>query len=136
MKNYQNYWNLRQPPKQLKTYHFDQFKYDKIYGTKYVKLIHQLYDLLWAYLPKECINSIEHTRIIYPLFKDYHLEGFTKKYKGVGRRFILNEDGKWYYTPNLMGWWTNKGLKMTDNVLFDFVMEIKDQYLKEVEKNE
>lgn len=130
MKDYKNYWNLRQPPKR-EVRNFQQSEYDKMYEVEYVKLIKKLYDLFWASLPKECITSIEHEVIKYIFGDNCHYFGFTKRYKGVERRFTLNEDGKWYESIRYQRAFEKV---VTDESLEQFVLEIKNEYVKGVEE--
>lgn len=132
MKDYKNYWNLRQPPKR-KIRDFQQSGYDKMYEVEYEKLIRGLYDLLWSNLPKECITLIEHEVIKHVYGDQCHYYGFTKKYKGAERRFTLNEDGKWYESVKYQRAFEKV---VIDESLEQFVLEIKNEYLKGVDENE
>lgn len=120
MKNYQNYWQLQLPVKQKQPV-FNQYQYDAKYKVEIGKFLGKLHLLFKQSLPQVVIENIETTFI-----QCANYRGVKKSYKGITRRYLMDNDGVWHEAP--ANGWVSIGHKVNDDTLQAFVMDLESEY--------
>lgn len=139
MKSYLDYWKYTKTPQSKpQSPPFQQYQYDAKYKVENGKLIGKLHNFLSKYVENKTINEIEYIPIRHSLGGNHYLCGFTYNYKEkVARRYLLDKDGTWYETPDLMNWWVSLGYEVNDDTLEAFAVDVQMEYYiktKEVTK--